>query len=225
MIRAYFFLALALSFLSIANAQPQTVQAVGSATASGDPDQTKVDIGVTTTAGTAQDAQAQNATQATAVRDQVRNILGPGADIKTIGYSVTPNYRNTSGQPPVLTGYTVTNTIEVTAADTASIVKVIDSVSQVGATSIQGLRFTIADDTPLRLRALSAAAKQAMGHAQAIAGGLGLKVGSVIAAQEGVSVTPLVGVLGPTAAAPSTPIEPGLVNVTATVTISAQLTQ
>jgi uncharacterized protein len=217
-------LAAALFFLppAIAQLQSQTVQAVGSATVSGKPDQVKVDIGVTTTATTAQDASAQNATQMTAVFNQIRQILGPAADIKTIGYSITPNYRTPSGQQPVLTGYTATNTVEVTAGDSASIVKVIDSVSQVGATNIQSLRFSIADDTPLRLQALSAAAKQAMGHAQAIAGGLGLKVGVVIAAQEGVSVTPIVGTLAPGAA---TPVEPGLVNVTATVTITAQLTQ
>ena len=152
----------------------------------------KVDIGVTTTATTAQDASAQNATQMTAVLNQIRQVLGPAADIKTIGYSITPNYRTASGQPPVLTGYTATNTVEVTAGDSASIVKVIDSVSPVGATNIQSLRFSIADDTPLRLQALSAGGEAGDGHAQAIAGGLGLKVGIVVAAQEGVSVTPIV---------------------------------
>lgn len=223
--KVFAILAPALFFLSLAAAQPQpqTVQAVGSATVSGQPDQVKVDIGVTTTATTAQEAAAQNATQMTAVLNQVRQVLGLAADIKTIGYSITPNYRNTPGQQPVLIGYTATNTVEVTAGDSASIVKVIDSVSPVGATNIQSLRFSIRDDTPLRLQALGLAAKQAMGHAQAIAGGLGLKVGVVIAAQEGVSVTPIVGVV--TGAAPSTPVEPGLVNVTATVTISARLTQ
>ncbi len=223
----HFTLALALAFIPRAIAQPQpqpsSVQAVGTATVTGQPDQVKVNIGVTTTADTAQDAAAQNATQMTAVQDQIRQVLGPAADIKTISYSITPNYRTSGGQQ-VLTGYTANNTIEVTASDTASIVKVIDSVSPVGATNIQGLRFTIANDTPLRLQALGAAAKQAIGHAQAIAGGLGLKVGNVIAAQEGVSVTPIVtGVVAP--GATPTPIEPGLVTVTANVTVVAQLTQ
>jgi uncharacterized protein YggE len=224
--RIVFASALAFALLPLAAQQPPqppSVQAVGTATVSGQPDQVRVDIGVTTTAATAQDASTQNATQMTAVQSQIRQVLGPAADIKTISYSITPNYR-TNGTQQTLIGYTANNTIEVTAADTASIVKVIDSVSQVGATNIQSLRFTIADDTPLRLQALSQAAKQAIGHAQAIAGGLGLKVGNVIAAQEGVSVTPIVtGVVAP--AAPATPIEPGLVTVTANVTIVAQLTQ
>src|SRR4029078_1281612 len=91
----------ALFFLPPAGAQPQpqpqSVQAVGSATVSGKPDQVKVDIGVTTTANTAQEASAQNATQMTAVFNQIRQVLGASADIKTIGYSITPNYRNTPG--------------------------------------------------------------------------------------------------------------------------------
>ena len=54
----------------------QTVQCSGSASISGQPDQVKVDIGVTTTANTAQDASAQNATQMTAVLAQIRQVLG-----------------------------------------------------------------------------------------------------------------------------------------------------
>ena len=202
--------------------QAQNVQAVGSATVTAAPDQVKVDIGVTTTANTAQEASTQNATQMTAVIAQVRQILGAEADIKTIGYSVQPTYR---GNPPVLAGYTATNTIEVSAGESAAIIKVIDSVSSVGATNIQGLRFAVKDDEPLRRQALSAAAKQAMGHAQAIAAGLGMRIGGVVAAQEGVSSGPILGVVAPGADRAATPVEPGLVQVSATVTIVAQLMQ
>src|SRR5947209_5339584 len=127
MYKVFSILAPVLFFLSLAAAQPQpqSVQAVGSATVSGQPDQVKVDIGVTTSATTAQDASAQNATQMTAVLNQVRQVLGPSADIKTIGYSVTPNYRTTGGTT-MLVGFTATNTVEVTAGNSASIVNVID---------------------------------------------------------------------------------------------------
>jgi uncharacterized protein len=217
---------LTLAFLLpwIAPAQAtQTIQAVGSATVSGQPDQVKVDLGVTTTATTAQDASQQNATLMTAVIAQVQSVLGAAADIKTIGYSITPNYRTTQGSPPVLTGYTAVNTVEVTARDSASIVKVIDSVSGVGATNITNLHFSISNDEPLREQALSMAAKQAIAHAQAIASGLGAHIGAVISAQEGVSVTPIGNTLAPAAA--STPVLPGLIQVTANVTIAVALTQ
>jgi hypothetical protein len=215
--------ALVFVYSPLSYSQPtQNVQAAGSATVSAPPDQVRVDIGVTTTANTAQEASAQNATQMTAVIAQVKQVLGTDADIKTIGYSVSPVYR---GNPPVLSGYTATNTIRVSAGESAAIVKVIDSVSMVGATNIQGLQFAVKDDEPLRRQALAAAAKQAMGHAQAIAGGLGMRVGPVVAAQEGVSSSPILGVAAPGADRVATPVEPGLVQVTATVTIVAQLMQ
>ena len=59
----FFFAALSFLPLTLAQSQPQSVQAVGSATVSGEPDQVKVDVGVVTTAPTAQEASAQNATQ------------------------------------------------------------------------------------------------------------------------------------------------------------------
>jgi len=200
----------------------RTIQAVGSATISATPDQVKVDIGVTTTGNTAQDASSQNATIMTAVLAAIRQVLGPSANIQTVGYSINPNYKpNTS--PPVLAGYTAINTVEVTSSDLNSIVKVIDGSSQAGATNITNLRFAISNDEAVREQALAAAAKQALAHAQAIAGGLGGHIGSVVTAQEGTSVTPLTP--GVASVATSTPIEPGLVQVTATVTIAAELTQ
>ena len=211
-----------LPLLAAAQAGP-SIQAIGSATVTGQPDQVKVDIGVTTTANTAQDASTQNASMMTAVIAQVQAVLGPQADIKTIGYSITPNYRTSQNSPPVLTGYTAVNTVEVTAHDAASIVKVIDSVSPVGATNITNLRFAISDEEPLHEQALTLATKQAMAHAQAIATGLTAHVGAVISAQEGATVTPLVNTLAPTATA-STPVMPGLISVTANVTIVFALT-
>lgn len=220
--RALFALAFVLPLIAPAQAT-QTIQAVGSATVSGQPDQVKVDIGVTTMATTAQDASTQNATLMTAVIAQVQTVLGAAADIKTIGYSITPNYKTTAGQPTVLVGYTATNTVEVTARDSASIVKVIDSVSGVGATNITNLHFSISNDEPLREQALSAAAKQAIAHAQAIASGLGMHIGAVISAEEGVTFTPIGNTLAPGVAA--TPVLPGLIQVTGNVTIAVVLTQ
>ena len=214
----------AVSATSVTAQVRRSIQAVGTASVSAQPDRIKVDIGVTTMANTAQEASNENATTMSAVQNQIRQVLGPGADIQTIGYSITPNYKYTQGAPPVLIGYTATHTVEVTTGDKDSIVKVIDSVGQSGATSITGLRFAISNDEPLREQALAAASKQALSHAQAIAKGLGVQIGGVINAQEGSSVTPLVADAA-AGAAPATPIEPGLVRVSATVTVQVEVIQ
>jgi hypothetical protein len=116
--------------------------------------------------------------------------------------------------------------VEVTTGDLSIVGKVIDAAAQSGATNVGSLRFALKDPEPLRGQALAAAAKQAKAHAEAIATGLGGHAGAVITAEEGsvstISTNPdaRTGV-----AATPTPIEPGLVQVTATVTITAELTQ
>lgn len=199
------------------------VGASGQATVSVKPDQAKLDVGVVTQAATAQDAAAQNATQVAAVLAQLRNVLGSGADIKTIGYSLNATYRYPQGAPPVLTGYAASNTVEVTMTDLSLIGRTIDAASQAGANSVQGLQFSVQDEEPLREQALGLATKQAKAHAQAIASGIGASLGAVVLAQEGGGVSVRALTTAPSAAATQTPIETGLVQIQATVSIQVEL--
>jgi uncharacterized protein YggE len=200
------------------------VGASGQATVSVKPDQAKLDVGVVTQAATAQDAAAQNATQVAAVLAQLQTVLGSSADIKTIGYSLSATYRYPQGAPPVLTGYTASNTVEVTITDLSLIGRAIDAASQAGANNVQGLQFSVKDEEPVREQALGLATKQAKAHAQAIASGIGASLGAVVLAQEG-GGTPTVRVLtsAPAASTTQTPIETGLVQIQATVSIQVEL--
>jgi uncharacterized protein YggE len=198
------------------------VGASGQAIVSVKPDQAKLDVGVVTQAATAQDAAAQNATQVESVLAQLRTVLGSAADIKTIGYSLSPNYRYPQGAPPVLMGYTASNTVEVVMTDLSLIGRTIDAASQAGANNVQGLQFRIQDEEPVRQQALGMAAKQAKAHAQAIASGIGASLGAVVFAQEGGGVTVRALTNTPDATA-HTPIETGLVQIQATVSIQVEL--
>jgi uncharacterized protein YggE len=202
----------------------RTVQAIGSATISVNPDQTQLSVGVVTQAATAQDAAQQNASQATAVLNALKAVLGTTGSIQTQSYSVSPRYG--TGQSPVIIGYTVSNTFQVTttSTDPALIGRLIDSANQAGANSVGSLNFGLQNPEPVRQQALGQAAKQARAHADAIAAGLGARTGMVISALEGSTVTPLVaGVAG--AGATPTPVVTGTVSVSASVTISVQLMQ
>jgi len=202
---------------------PRLVRASGEGVVSVVPDRAKVSVGAVTQAATAQEAAAQNASQVEAVLAQLRSLLGASADIKTISYSLTPNYRYPQGGgPPTLVNYTASNTVEVTLADLSLIGKVIDTAAQAGANQIQSLRFTVADPEPLRARALAAAAKQARARAEAIASGLGVRLAAILTAQEG-TVVRYTDTREVAAGAPQTPIETGLVEVRATVTVEIEL--
>src|SRR6266545_3124911 len=112
----------------LAPARRQFARAIGEGRVSIKPDQAKVDVSVVTQAATAQEASAQNATAVTAVISALRVLLGANADIKTISYSLNPEYRFPSGGgTPTLTGYTATNTLEVTTDDLSVIGRIIDT--------------------------------------------------------------------------------------------------
>ena len=203
---------------------PRTVQAVGNATISVNPDQAQLDVGVVTSAATAQEAAQQNASQSTAVQTALKLALGPNGSFQTVGYSVSPRYSNTPGQPSTIIGYTASNTVRVTTMDLSIIGRLIDAANQAGANSVGSLSFGLQDPDPVLQRALSQATKQAMAHANAIASGLGAKTGAVLSAQQGSSYAPLL-VSGAGLATTATPVQNGTVNVYATVTVSVLLEQ
>jgi uncharacterized protein YggE len=199
------------------------VRATGTASVFAAPDQAIVDVTVSTRAATAQAAGSQNATQTAAVLSALTQLLGSAANIKTTNYSITPIYSTpVNGGTPSLTGFNASNTVEVTLSSVNTIGSVIDTATQAGATSIGGVRFSLKDPEPSRRQALQQAATVAKSHADAMASALGGTTGTIVLLQEGSSVQPVVGVMA-TAPATTTPIESGLIEIDATVTLEAQL--
>jgi uncharacterized protein YggE len=204
-------------------ATTSTIQANGTATISAPPDQVQFTAGVVTQANTAQNAAQQNAVQTTAVISAIQQVLASSGTVQTTAYAVMPQYNNAN--PAAIVGYTASNTLQVTIYDLTSLPgKVIDAANQAGANNISGLTFSLQNPDPVLRQALTAAAKQALAHAGAIAFGLGVNAGAVISAQEGGTVTPY-AVPGVAASTAATPVLTGTVTVTGSVTITVQMTQ
>ena len=202
------------------------VRVTGDATVSAKPDQAEINIGVVTQAPTADDAATQNAKQSTAMIGSLRDILGPTADIKTVNYSLTPiqRYPNNGGSPTI-TGYSATNTVHIKTQNLSLVGKIIDTVTKSGANQIQGILFTLHDDRPVRAQATRDAAQQARASGDALASALGLHVVRVISAEtsQPVSIRPYeMAAMSRLAAAP-TPVEPGSVDVRATVVLTLEV--
>ena len=221
------FLLIALAFAGVSlPAQPPTrnpfVRSAGQATVSVNPDLARIDFSAVTQAPNAQAASAQNAMQVSSLISQLQALLGANADIKTVNYSLTPNYTYPrDGGTPTLVGYTAANTVRVTTGDLASVGRVIDSGIQAGANQVSNLQFGLKDDQPARVQALKLATAQAKVRADAMAAGAGMHTGAYRSIEEGVAVrSPIVGA---GAAAPATPIVSGRVDVEATVTIEIDL--
>jgi len=207
--------------------RPPSVQASGDAVVSVKPDQVKIDIGVVTQAATAQAAAAQNAAQVQAVITKLRPLVGAKGDIKTINYSVSPNYQFSKEGKRTINGFTANNIVQVTSEDVDGIGKVIDAAGDAAANEIQRLQFLLKDEKAPRAQALRQAAIAARSNAEAMASALGLKLGHVLMLDQGAPeiVHPVRTMAMSANARMETPIESGAVEVHATVTLTVALEQ
>ena len=202
-----------------------SIRVTGDARVTAKPDRVQIDIGVTTRAQQSQEAAAQNARQVDAVLAAVRKAAGPTAVLKTISYSLNPNYQyHPNGGEPTLQGYTAVNVVQVTLDELGKIGAVIDAATQSGANRVEGIQFTLRDQDAVRAEALREAASRARAEADVLAAALGLKVLRVLSVEENSPRVVPVRVYGGTpramaAAAPATPVEAGTLDVTADVTL------
>jgi uncharacterized protein YggE len=201
-----------------------SIQTVGESVVYANPDRAQIDVGVSTQANESQAAVAQNAQKLEATIARIRTVLGAGADIKTISYSLQPVYRYPQGGEPVITGYSVTNIVRVTMDDLSRIGTVIDSATQAGANRLHQLQFTIKDPRPLEAQALKEASVKARQKAEAIAGALGVRITRILNVSEsGPVAIPVRDVAFARAEAASTPIEPGTIEIRATVSLAVAI--
>jgi uncharacterized protein len=207
-----------------------TIRASADATVKVAPDQAQIDIGVVTQATTAQAAAQQNAQKLDTVIAALRRALDPAAEIKTVGYSLSPNYRYpTNGGQPTITGYTASNIVQVKTGDLKKIGDLIDLAAKTGSNTIQSLRFTLKDEQAARAEALRQAALKARAKAEALASALGLKVQRILHVEEsGASPQPVffgraAGIADKSEV--QTPVESGTIDVQAVVTLTVEIAQ
>jgi uncharacterized protein len=200
----------------------------GEATVSAEPDQANFDIGIVTQAPSSQEAADQNAKQANTVMQALRSLL-PSANIKTVNFSVNPNYRYPKdGGAPTILSYTANNTVRLVLTDLSKLRKVIDAATQAGANSVNRLTFALRDDRAIRARALAQAATQAHAGAEALAVSLKMKLGRLLLVEEGqpVIISPAREIeLGKAESTEQTPILPGNIEVHANVKLTYELVQ
>jgi hypothetical protein len=207
---------LALAFLLLTQPQPTLVRAIGESEISVRADQSKLRVGVVSTAATSKRASERNAARATEIISHLRNALGQDADIRTTGYSLNRNLPD---------GYIASSVIEVTTHDPIAAGKVIDTAARSGATIIGGLEFDSLSDQDARAQALKQATAIARANADAIAAGLGLHFVRVISAETVPPPSPATTQRGPAIKRKTevpTPIEPGLVDFRVRVAITIE---
>src|ERR1041384_4235450 len=206
-----------------------SVTVTGDAVISAEPNQAQIDIGVVTQARTAPDASKENAERLTRVLTEIKKLLGKADEIKTSGYSLTPNYRYPQGGKPEIVGYNASNTVRIKTTNLDLVGRLIDSAMQAGANNVNRLVFTLRDEQSAQLEALRAASLKARTKADAIAAALGLKIVRITSITEGERlIQPVfrqVTAMRAEAAPAQTPVEAGTVDVHSTVSMTVEVAQ
>ncbi|MDQ6668586.1 MAG: SIMPL domain-containing protein, partial [Thermoproteota archaeon] len=118
---------------------------VGTATTKVKPDKVTLNLGVETTNQTAKAALSTNS----ATMNKVLNVLLSAGvkqnETSTSAFSISPNYNYSQGRN-IITGFTVTNSIQIESSKINDTARWIDTaISSGGATSVNSIGFTLSD--------------------------------------------------------------------------------
>lgn len=150
------------------------------------PDTAYVTSGVTSQGATAREALDANTK---AMNELITTLKAAGIDardIQTSGFSVNPNYvysdaRDANGYtlPPKIMGYQVFNTVNVRVRALGDLGNVLDKAVTVGANTINGVSFAVADPSKLYDEARKAAFADAKAKAELYADAADAELGGI----------------------------------------------
>ncbi len=204
----------------------RTLSVSGDATRTISPDEATITFSVITEDADANTARAENALRA----EQLVSILQEFGTVETASFFVSPVYepwRNEERDPRIQM-YRVSNTVTVTMSDLERVGSAIDAGSTAGANQVQNVQFSLTQETreQVRTELLSEAAQNARIKADSLASSLDVRIRGVHSVSESSMSFP-----GPFYArtesmamdAPTTPIEPRDLEVSASVQVEYSL--
>jgi uncharacterized protein YggE len=206
-------------------AGPDVIVTNGDAVVRRAPDRAFVTVTVETRAKSPRDAQRQNADAMTAVHLRLSQARVSQDAIRTLGYDLEQEFDFTQGRR-VPREFVARNAVEVRVDEIARVGELLDVAVQGGATAISAVRFDLRDREIAEREALRLAVVDARTRAEAAAAGAGRAVDRIIRVEDmrdgGGMPRPMMAMARAADAAP-TPVEPGLVEIHARVTLTAAL--
>ncbi len=189
------------------------------------PDIAYITIGVHSEGSDIAQVVSANASQVATVMQALTSAGVAQADIQTSNFSVYTgqNYDPSTGTS-YGTNYSVDNQVNVTARDLSQLGALLDSAVSAGANNIWGVSFDLADKSDAQAQARDEAVQEAKDEATALASTAGVSLGDIVS----VSYTPNTNYYNPGygmgggggAEAATTSIVPGLITVSADVSLT-----
>lgn len=149
------------------------------------PDVATFSFTITENAKTVKEAQTNATTKINAALDVVKAGGVAERDIKTLSYNINPHYEwnqgictqfGCPGGKNVLTGYDVSQTIQVKVRDLSKAGDLFDAIGTAGVKDVNGLTFSIDDIDTVKAQAREEAITNAKEKAQKIAKNLGVRL-------------------------------------------------
>lgn len=197
------------------------------------PDRAVIALAVETTAATAAEASNRNAEQMNRVLEAIRGLGIDRSMIQTRRVELNPRYaqmdRGMEMQEPRITGYVATNQVVVTLDDVGMVGRVVDAGIAAGANRVNGISFQLRDPESAHHEAIRLAVQKARREAQVVADALGERLGPAInVSTSGYYAPPppmpmMADMRMERAQAAPTPVEPGELDVQASVSITFRI--
>jgi len=168
-----------------------SVSIQGRGEVSATPDMASISSGVTTQAATAREALDLNTKAMAELIAELKTAGIETRDIQTSGFSINPNYvysdeRDENGYtlPAKINGYQVSNIVTVTVRKLADLGTILDRSVTIGANTINGVSFSVADPSELLNEARKAAFADARTKAELYAAAAGGKLDEIVSITE-----------------------------------------
>jgi uncharacterized protein YggE len=195
------------------------------------PDMAVITLGMVSQAESARDALAQNTAAMTEIIDALRGRGIASRDLQTSNFSVSPVY----SQPPLdhdpnrpyepeIIGYSVHNDLTVRIRDLETVGALLDEIVTLGANSVSGPIFTVADPADIEDQARRAAMRDAIRRGELYAEAAEVALGPIARIEESFAQIPppqpYAAMRQEMAADSAVPIEGGELEFTAQVSVS-----
>jgi hypothetical protein len=190
----------------------------------GQPDTVVLSTGVSADAPTAAAALVDANKDMQAILTALKKLGVADKDIQTRNFSVRPQYANSNGQAPHVTGYQVSNQVQVRLEDVSKVGPALDALVASGANQINGVNFSIHDPAALLAEARAGAVADARAKAETFAKAAGVSLGSILSISEsgGGGLRPVFSI-APMARVETVPVALGEEAISADVTIAWEI--
>ncbi|HLD91912.1 MAG TPA: SIMPL domain-containing protein [Patescibacteria group bacterium] len=192
------------------------------------PDIAKVTIGIEEQGATLKQVQNSVNTKSKGLTDELKKLKIDEKDIKTVNYSVYPEYDYDSS-PYKINGYRVSTSYEVKITDFEKINDVLVLATDSGANVVGNISFEVNEKTKEELtnKARDEAVEKAKNKAKDLAKSAGISLGKIINVSESGGISPRTMVMYDKAVTASEPetanIEAGETEIEVTVTLSYEI--